>query len=606
MYLRVHRARLSLVLLVLLAMSLLALTPALARAQTPGTPITSFGASGVASGGANVRLFGTAVQSNGDVVAVGESGVSTGPDLVLERFTASGALDPSFGSGGVVQGPAVNGLLGVGSLGRAVAIQPNGQIVVVGTSTTPDGSATTGIVVERFNANGSLDTSFGSGGVVIALGSSFGTGYGVALQPNGQILATGSANASGSDGVSPRVAVIRLNTNGSLDTSFGSGGADVIDLGPYSVANAAAVQSNGSIVIVGSQSPGLQVQNAMIARLTPAGALDTSFASGGATAVQYATGGASSGFNAVTIQSNGSIVAAGAATVGNSGADAIVARFTSAGAPDTSFGTGGVARAVSAVSTPANGLVAGANGVAIAGNGDVVAGGTSSNAGLTSAALWAFTPAGAPDGSFGTGGTTTTGFGNSVNGEGNALAIGSTGLIYLAGDTSTATGGYSGVELGYNGFTTTPPPPPVTKLTTSLTGVNAKYAISTVLKKGLKVGVKCNKACKATDTLTISAGTAKTLKIGTTTKKCTKKKGKKKCVTVHKYKPVTLASKSGSLKAAGTLSLTLKINKRYDKALKAYFKPKKQKSIKVNLQAKVTAASPTQSTTLKKTVKFTG
>jgi len=375
----------------------------------------------------------------------------------------------------------------------------------------------------------------------------------------------------------------------------------VLDLGPYSVANAAAVQSNGSIVIVGSQSPGLQVQNALIARLTPAGAIDTSFASGGATAPQYAIGASSSGFNAVAIQSNGSIVAAGAATDGNTGAQAIVARFTSTGAADPSFGSSGLVRATSSVSSLASSPIPGANGVAVTANGDIIAGGTSSNLGLTSAALWAFTSAGAPDGTFGTGGVTTTGFGNSISGEGNALAIGPTGQIYLAGDTKVATGAYSGVELGYNGFT--PPPPAVTKLTTSLTGVNAKYSIATVLKKGLKVGVTCNKACKATDTLTISAATAKTLKIGTTTKKCTKKKGKKKCVTVHKYKPVTLASKSGSLKAAGTLSLTLKINKRYASALK---KVKKHKSIKVNLQAKVTATSPTQSTTLKKTVTFTG
>lgn len=603
MHPRLHRTRVTLGLLTLLALSVLALAPALARAQTPGTPNTSFGTAGVASGGANVRLFGTAVQSNGDVVAVGESGVSTAPDVVLERFTPTGALDPSFGSGGVVQGPTINGPLGAGSLGHAVAIQPNGQIVVVGTSTTPDGSATTGIVVERFNTNGSLDTTFGSGGVVTALGAQLATGQGVAIQANGQILATGSANASGSDGVSPRLAVIRLNTNGALDPGFGSGGVDVLDLGAYSVANAAAVQSNGSIVIVGSQSPGLQVQNALIARLTPTGALDPSFASGGAAATQYAIGAASSGFNAVAIQPNGSIVAAGAATNGNTGAQAIVARFTSAGAPDGTFGTGGVVRATSAVNNAVSGAVPGATGVAVAANGDIIAGGTSSNSGLTSVALWAFTSAGAPDTTFGTSGVTTTGFGTSVSGEANGLAIGPTGLIFVAGDTKATPGGYSGVELGYNGFATTPPPPPPTKLTTSVTGVNAKYAISTVLKKGLTVGVTCNKACSAKDTLTISAATAKTLKIGTTTKKCTKKKGKKKCVTVHKYKPVTLASKSGSLKAAGTLSLTLKINKRYASALK---KVKKHKSVKVNLQAKVTATSPTQSTTLKKTVKFTG
>jgi uncharacterized delta-60 repeat protein len=596
-------------LLSLLALALGLLTvlgPAVARAAGPGTLDPTFGTSGIAAAGSNIRLFGTAVQSNGDLVAVGVSNPTNGPDVVLERFTTSGALDPSFGTGGVVHGPTVTGSLGAGSLGRAVAIQSSGQIVVVGSSTSPDGSATSGIVVERFNANGSLDTSFGSGGVVNALGSQSGVGDGVALQSNGQILATGSAVANGSNGFAPRLAVVRLNTNGSLDTSFGSGGADVLDLGAYSVANAAAVQSNGAIVVVGSQSPGLQAQKALIARLTSTGALDPSFATGGATAPQYAIDAGNSGFNAVAIQPNGSIVAAGAAAFGNTGAQTIVARFTSAGAADTSFGTGGVVRATSAVDASFLGAVPGATGVGVASNGDVIAGGTSSNAGLTSVALWAFTPAGAPDGTFGTSGVTTTGVGTYINGEANALAIGpSPGQqIYLAGDSSTPAGSYSGIVLRYSGFGTPPPP---AKLQGSLTGVQGTYAIATVLKQGLKFGVACNIACTVKDALTISAGTAKQLKIAAkTVKKCTKHKGKKRCFKTKVYKPVTLASKSGSLKQAGTLTLTLKINPRYNQALNKYFKPKKQKSIKVNLQAKVSSSSPKGSQTLKKTVKFTG
>ena len=152
-----------------------------------------------------------------------------------------------------------------------MAIQSDGKIVVVGKATDGSGSGRGGLLIERFNANGSLDTSFGSGGVVNLLSASFGDGYGVAIQSDGKILATGSDDAAGSGGgTTPRVAVARLQSNGSLDPSFGSGGTAVIDLGAYSFANAVAVQSNGAIVIAGSQSPGSQSVNALIARLTPA------------------------------------------------------------------------------------------------------------------------------------------------------------------------------------------------------------------------------------------------------------------------------------------------------------------------------------------------
>ena len=139
---------------------------------------------------------------------------------------------------------------------------------------TPRGD---GLLVERFNANGSPDTSFGSGGVVSVLSGSRGDGYGVAIQSNGDIVASGAASPA----AVPNVAVVRLRTNGAPDSSFGSGGVDLLDLGAYSIAQAVALQANGDIAIVGSQSPGLQATNALIARLSPSGGLDSGFAGTG-------------------------------------------------------------------------------------------------------------------------------------------------------------------------------------------------------------------------------------------------------------------------------------------------------------------------------------
>jgi uncharacterized delta-60 repeat protein len=424
-----------------------------ALAARPGSVDPSFGHRGITRLPSGTRLFGTAVQSDGKVVAVGESGAGSSADVLVARFSSSGALDHSFGSGGIVHGPAVRTLLGklvrTGSLGRAVAIQPDGKIVVVGKATTADGTGTDGLLIERYSSAGKLDHSFGSGGLVKLLSSTYGDGYAVAIQPDGKIVATGAADAAGSGGTFPRVAVVRLHSNGSLDRSFGSGGTDVLDLGAYSYAYAVALQ-HGKIVIAGSQRPGLQVTNALIARLTPSGARDRSFAGSGAKAHQYAgSGGAYSGFDAVAVEPDGKLVAAGAAT-SSSGADALAVRFTSSGAQDGSFGSGGVARSSSAVHYTPVGAVPGANAIVLAPGGVVVTAGVFTNAAASSAALWAFTGRGAPDGAFGSHGTVTTRIAGAANSELAGLALDRTGKLVAVGDEQTGfRGTYTGIALRY-------------------------------------------------------------------------------------------------------------------------------------------------------------
>jgi uncharacterized delta-60 repeat protein len=566
-------------------------------ASTPGTPDSAFGTGGVAAGGTDVRLLGTAVQPDGKVVAVGQSGIQANATLLLERFTAAGSLDPSFGTGGIVRGPVVPGGLGTGSLGRSVAIQSDGKIVVAGKVTNSDASGTDGMLVERFNANGSLDSSFGSHGAATALAAQQADADSVAIQPDGKIIVTGSAEAAGSGGVTPRVAVARFTAAGALDSSFGTGGASVIDLGAYSVALGAAVQSDGKIVIVGSQAPGLQVPNALIARLTPSGALDSSFGTGGAFAHQYAIGAANSAFNAVAIQPNGRIVAAGAATNGNSGALAVIARFNTNGTADGSFGTGGVAYRTSATNTVVSSTIPGATGVVIAGNGDIVAGGTAGSSGLTSIAVWALSTSGAPVAGFGTGGTAVTSFGGSTTGEGNALAQAPDGTLVVAGDAKAVTGVYAGVLTRYNGFGA-PAPPPSTALKATLAKLAKSYTDSAIAKHGLKVGVTCNQACTLKAKLTLSAGTARKLGLKSSFKKCHKVKGKQHCVTAHGFRAVTLGTASGKLTASGTKTITLRVKKSFITALK------RSKSVSVRLGVTVTSTATKKHTTLGKSLSF--
>jgi uncharacterized delta-60 repeat protein len=567
-----------------------------ARAASPGTLNPGFGTGGLAHSGSATRLFGTAVQGDGKIVAVGESGVGTTLDVVLARYGPTGALDGSFGSGGIAHGPAIAG--SPGSLARAVAIQPDGKIVIVGKATDGSGYARNGLLVERYNSNGGLDTTFGSAGVVNVAAPSYGDGYAVAIQPDGKIVATGTIDASGQGGVYPRVAVVRLNSNGSLDTGFAGGGTDVIDLGAFSYAQAVLIQPDGKIVIAGSQAPGLQVPNALIARLTPSGALDPSFPP---YAHQYAIGAASSGFNALALQPDGAIVAAGAAASGQSGADAIVARFTTAGQPDGSFASGGVVHSTSAIgfNQTAQQSVPGATGVTLARNGDIVAAGAFINGQSSYATLWAFTSRGAPDPAFGNKGVSVLSAGGANETEAGGIAVSpATGILFAAGDVWTQfTDAFTGLVASYIGFgAPTPPPPPAFKLT--LAGVSRTYKDATVAKQGLKLTTGCNQACTIKVALLASAATARRLHITTAVKQCKKVKGRRRCHTVHVYRALTISPQQASLRGAGSKTFVLRLSSSFVKALKT------QRSVGLTLKVSGTVAKPKQTRVINTSVTF--
>lgn len=420
-----------------------------ARHATAGSLDRSFGRAGIATLGAGTRLFGIAVQRDGKVVAVGEAGAGSSADLLLARFTVSGRLDRSFGRRGVARGPRLTAGFDKNSIGRAVAIQSDGKLVVVGSATDRTGAFKDGLLVERYSANGRIDRSFASRGVANLLtGSSFGEGRAVAIQRDGKIVATGSATATGSEGTQPRVAVVRLKPTGRLDPSFKGRGLDVIDLGAFSTAAGVGLQRNGKIVIAGSQAPRLQVTNALIARLTASGALDRGFASGGSYAHQYARGAAFSSFDGVAVQGNGRIVAVGPAAHGNTSADTIVARFSASGHPAGVTYT----RSATNFSESSSSSVPGAHAVALAPGGGVFATGEIAAGAETSLAVWAFTSGGRPIGGFGSHGVALLRAGSGQVSEGAAIAVASGGKPVVAGDEQVpAASLYKGLVARYNG-----------------------------------------------------------------------------------------------------------------------------------------------------------
>ncbi len=326
----------------------------------PGDRDSTFGAGGIAI--TNIRRSdrpsSMLVQPDGKIVVVGASDTPAtfDRDFTLARYNADGSLDSSFGTNGTV----LTHLSPLDDSALAAAIQPDGSILAAGFSEDSDNLYNVAVV--RYHADGSLDSSFGTDGIVkTALGSTS-SASGVLVQPDGKIVVAGTVAFS--------FLVVRYNPDGSLDDSFGMGGRTISSIpGVISASvSAAALQSDGKIVLVGSSRIFVSpfVFEFTLARYLPDGTLDTSFSSDGVVVSQIGRCQAYS----VAIQADGKIVAAGIASTAalNSGEFAI-ARYNPNGTLDASFGTAGVVKAPLSASDDT------AYAVAVQPNGKIVAAG---------------------------------------------------------------------------------------------------------------------------------------------------------------------------------------------------------------------------------------
>lgn len=304
----------------------------LARYNSDGSLDPTFGVGGKVTTdffGIAADAYAAAIQPDGKIVVAGVTTVNNSSDFALARYNADGSLDASFGSGGKV----TTDFLGNFEQAYAVAVQPDGKIVAAGFSVIETGR-NWDFALARYNANGSLDTSFGSGGKVTTNfisginENSYDQAFGIALQANGKIVAAGRS----SGGMGSSFALARYNSNGTLDTSFGSTGKVTTNLGGG--AYAVAIQVDGKIVAAGVASD----SDFALARYNTDGSLDASFGSGGKVTTDFF-----GGFDqaqAIAIQSDGKIIAAGVDVIGNSN-DFALARYNSDGSLDSSFGNGG-------------------------------------------------------------------------------------------------------------------------------------------------------------------------------------------------------------------------------------------------------------------------
>ena len=261
----------------------------------------SFGSGGVVTtsiGGVDDEAHAVALQPDGKII-VGGYCQSSPLGFALVRYNPDGSLDTSFGSGGKVT-TGNNGMV------NALALQPDGKIVAAGESW--NGSTNYVFALARYNADGSLDTSFGSGGVVMTtvFPSNSAQAYAVAVEPDGKIVVAGRAY----DAVREEFALARYNADGSLDTSFGSGGIVTTAFGTGDAAGyGVVVQSDAKVVVAGYSSSDPLHTDIALARYDANGSLDTSFGSGGT--VTTAIGGADDEAYAVALQPDAKIVAAG-------------------------------------------------------------------------------------------------------------------------------------------------------------------------------------------------------------------------------------------------------------------------------------------------------
>ncbi len=192
------------------------------------------------------EAFAVALQPDGKIVAAGGAVVGSSPfDFALTRYNPDGSLDPTFGT----DGKATTDFGGTDEA-LAMALQPDGKIVAAGqafTGSSPDFAVD--FAVARYNPDGSLDSTFGTGGKVTTDFAGFDAARAVALQPNGKIVAAGGSSFD--------FAVARYKKHGSLDPSFGPGGKVTTDFASSTdVARAVALQPDGKIVAAGDAATG--------------------------------------------------------------------------------------------------------------------------------------------------------------------------------------------------------------------------------------------------------------------------------------------------------------------------------------------------------------
>jgi uncharacterized delta-60 repeat protein len=332
---------------------------ALVRYHDDGTLDTTFGIAGKVKTAIESYSEGQsiAIQNDGKILLGGFS-----PWFInLARYNSDGNLDTTFGTGGKV----ITDIIGYyAEQCKSVAIQNDGKIVIGGDAKhiTNDSAY---LLLARYNVNGTLDSSFGNQGQVVARA---GLGYTLAIQNDGKILLGGASNFN--------FALVRYNTDGTLDNSFGVNGEVITSVGISAEANTLLMQSDGKILL-GGYAYNANFSDFASVRYNSNGALDNGF--GVAGKVITAMGAFNSKGTSLGIQAVGKILFAGNAA--NSSSEFSIVRYESSGNLDTSFGLNGK------VVTPIGISYSNCSSITIQNNGKILLGGDAYNGNKTDMVL---------------------------------------------------------------------------------------------------------------------------------------------------------------------------------------------------------------------------
>ncbi len=357
------------------------------------------------------------IQSDGKIVVVGYSSGSTKADISLVRYNSDGSLDGTFGNSGKV----MTDFSEHGAIIERAVLQDDGKIVVVGRASN---GSRTGIALARYNADGSLDTSFDSDGkITVFIGDDDAYGYDISIDENGKIVVVGRVYGNSQ----LNCALARFNSDGMFDTSFASIGWTATNFSTGNTCYAMRIQDDGKIVAVGSSN------DFFLTRYNIDGTIDTSFGTNGIVTTDIA--GNSDSARSIIIQSDGKIVVAGS-SVNSDGftTSMVLARYHINGILDNSFGTNGVMTTF--VEHPVNY----ATDIVLQNNNKIIISGyfwTDPIDGYDDAFIVArYNSNGSPDSTFGTNGIVVTNFGIAED-HAYALALQYNGDIVVAGDTAT-------------------------------------------------------------------------------------------------------------------------------------------------------------------------
>ncbi|WP_171608958.1 T9SS type A sorting domain-containing protein [Limnovirga soli] len=384
----------------------------------PGTLDSSFGANGKVLGEAFQGVANSMIVQPDGKIVIGGTQYGEHSGFLVARYNMNGTLDINFGD----SGRAVNNLgdVAFSKIIYSIALQKDGKIVAVGQyASTGDNS---GFAIMRFNSDGSIDKQFGDNGLTItSVSGNYDIVRDMGILPDGTIIVTGDTEKNPND--NKRSFLASYNSSGNLNESFGNKGILIITLIDVADIRALGITNDSKIIIGGYYKT---FEKSILLKFNSDGNADKSFGNNGLAELSFNSNIYFNQLNDIAINPDNSIVATGfVQQFSNEYYNIIAEKFLSNGTPDSSFGT----NAYSLIGIEKKNIYA--NSVLSESNGKVIASGYYVDKGIGYFLVSAFTKNGKPDSTFGINGIQTTSF----EGSGTAYcsALQEDGKILLAG-----------------------------------------------------------------------------------------------------------------------------------------------------------------------------